>query len=427
MSKKTFLHKRLEDGLPLVVSQPDDTIYESNQGQESENFIELDRGIRVPLTHFSEISKKENDEVEYENVHQRKAEIQAQYQELENKKKAREAEDDNLLLFNFIRYAFLNYINISDEEIMPDAESSLVFSVDANKFKLNAGESASVLKRTLASQNSFLFINGKCYVLTEKQGSSPKKERIFLNGKNYWPEFTCTAEEFDQRYADCIQTAFETKIQEFYQAELAKLNLQKRKSSEMEKMLSAQRKENIDGQLGFAKVDGLYYLYTYHRGPRSSRYYYKIPVSKLKKEFGWFPPLALGLNITAKNGKVQFNVEKVADRENIRILHPVPYTHPAVIRFDRPDLCLRIGGYSYPKAGVGFTWNKRADLLEAIRDVFDQTVAIETGWATDEGNSIVYHGGIDSETFKEYKDLKKPIGWADDLLKWEGLKCDSKT
>lgn len=424
MSNSNYLCKRLEDAdKPFVLSSIDDTVYIAEYGKESSDYLGIDE-IRIALVPFGDIKTKEDEAIEYADVDKYQAELRAQFDEMNKKKMERECNENNMLLFKFITYAFLNYVNVDNKEILPNNPADLVYSVDSQKFKLNSGENCSVLKQTITAKDSFLVIRGKCYKLVEKIGSAPRSEVIQLKGRQFWPEFVSTSKEFYEKYDACIKKAFESKIKEFYQAEIAQLQKNKAVHSEMEQMLSATHKENADGQIGFAKIDGNHYLYIHHRGGGDTKGYYKILHGQGKTKYGWFPPLMLGINILAKEKHLKFNIT-FTDKNGTtwnhpRILRPLPYEHPAVLDDDLPDLCLLRGGYSYTKQNVGYAWEQRKEFFKEVKSIFERaTEAIQTGWADEQfGKSYTYHGGITGAKFNRYHNLKMPIGWADNNLRW---------
>ena len=442
MSKDTFLLKYLQENKPFVVSHLDDRIYEVEDPlEESDNFIEI-YGMRTALEETSDIRNEENFFFDEDYVNEVITGMQERIAETKKKQKQRSIQDDKLLVIEFINYFFDNWL---DESFFDSEESQkdIVIPEGMPEIQINAGESSSIMKRTLAANKSYLFRRHKCFSLIEKEGVSPSGERVVINGKNYWPQFESTAKEFDSVYSKHIKSAFEQKVNEFYAKENARIIQQMSKLEEAKNNSVATHKEDINGLVGFVKIGKDYYVYINRKGLPANKGYYKIPHAGLEKTFGWFPPCKLGLHINANDGKLKYDFDAKVEEINIKVLHPAQYEHPAVRDDNDPYLCLRAADWSYKGLKTEYSWNQRKHLFHAIKEIFKQaSFAIRGGFAhaaktvvkdsrtgefkEKDYKSHVYHGGLDTPKFKPYEmdetgKSKKPIGWADAILK-KGIK-----
>ena len=426
MSIETFVFSNLKEGKPCIVSNTDDAIFHIEPGQESVNFVEIN-GYKSGLVKSVNIKEKEEESMRYEDVSKRGNELRRQQEELQKQQIERENKDDHLLLMNFLQYALDNWINVTGEEILPQKTSRVDVRTDTDNFSLNAGEKQSVLSRTLAKTSPLLLICDSCFNLIERPGISGTGERVQLHGRNYWPEFLCTAEEFNRRYVAEVEKALSQKIDEFYQKETETLKKQKKEEKEISSMLTTKQRENPDASIGWVKLGNSYYLYQ-RRSLADNKGYYRIWHTGSKKFYGWFPPCTIGLNIVAKEGKLMFVLSE--RYKNIKILSPRPYKHPAVLAEENPHLCTRGFNkkgewYTYPGQGEQFDWSQRSTFLVKVKmSINDAIRRIETGLGHSQGKDANVRKKAPTyseieEAFPEYEDCKMPVGWADDKLEWE--------
>ncbi|MBW2986357.1 hypothetical protein KY333_03225 [Candidatus Woesearchaeota archaeon] len=425
MSSETFVFSDVKAGKPRIVSHIDDAIFNLDPLQKTSDFLEIN-GYRAGLVRSINIQEKEDADLKYEDVNKRGEEIRQQQENLRQKQIARENKDDHLLLMNFLQYALDNWMN-TGEEILQSSSNRFTVRTDTSRFSLNTGEKSSVLTRTLAKSTSLLLICDTCFRLIERSGLSPNGERVQLHNKNYWPEFLCSAKEFNHKYSQEIEIAFKKKLDEFYKKETAELKNQTRIEKDVAANLKAKQKENSTLNIGWVKLENSYYLYQ-HRRTDENKGYFQIWHTGSQKFYGWFPPCTVGLKICAKDSELFYVLHP--RYKNIRILRPKPYIHPAILNEKNPHLCTKgykpDGSlYSYPGENEKFTWDSRKKFLLAIKDsITDALRKIETGLQEDRGESA--KSGQTAPTyssiwkdFPEYEDCKMPIGWADDKLTWD--------
>ncbi len=428
MSIETFIFSNLQAGKPCIVSNIDDAIFNVDPLQATSNFLEIN-GHKAGLVKSINIKEKEEESMRYEDVNKRGDELRRQQEELQKQQIKRENKDDHLLLMNFLQYALDNWINVTDKEILPQKTSRVAVRTDTDNFSLNAGETQSVLSRTLAKTGPLLLICDSCFNLKELPGVSHIGERVQLHGKNYWPEFLCTAKEFNIRYVAEVEKALSQKIDEFYQKETKRLEKQEKEKKEMQSMLTTKQKENPNANIGWIKLDNSYYLYQ-RRSIADNNGYYRMWHTGSKKFYGWFPPCTVGLNIVAKESKLKFTLSERYN--NIKILSPRPYKHPAVLIESDPHLCTRGFNkkgewYTYPGEKEQFEWNQRGKFLVKIKmSINDAIRRIETGLGHSQGKNANVEKKAPTysqieDKFPEYEDCKMPIGWANNKLEW-GIK-----
>lgn len=431
---KSFLLKYLEDNnVPFVVSHLDDKIYLKEAFEDNPDFIEI-RGKRYALEEGEDIKGEENLFCDEGYIKKVSSEMEEKIEKLKEQQKARVAKDDQLLVINFVNYFIDNWLK---DNILSSGKSNHGSFQDLPDIQINSYESSSLLKRALIKDNSFLFIRQKCFRLVEKPGASPIGERIVLKGRNYWPQFESTAKAFDKRYLDTIQKEYKKKVDLFYEKELEMKIEQETKLQKKETLIT--HKENPTKAAGFIKIGKEYYVYINKNSP-DNRGYFKVPHAELQKTFGWFPPCKLGLCIIAEDKMLKYDFNSKENEINIKILHPLPYTHPAVRDDDNPFLCLRAGNFDYKGLRDPFSWKDRKKFFKIVKGILKHaSYSIEAGFAhaaktrerdsdgkirEKDYESHTYHGGMGASKFKEYEMdkkgiSKKPIGWADKILKKE--------
>lgn len=434
---KSFLLKYLEENnRPFVVSHLDDKIYLKEAFEDNPDFIEI-RGKRHALEEGSDIKDEENLFCDEEYIRRASAEMEEKIATLKEQQKTRVAKDDRLglLVIDFANYFIDNWLRdniLSSSKYNQQDKSD---SQDMPEIQINSGESQSLLKRKLIKDNSFLFIRQKCFRLIKKAGVSPTGERVVLKGENYWPQFESTAKSFDNAYINMIQKEYKNKVDIFYAKELEKKIEQETKLQNKEKQIL--HKENSTNAVGFIKIGNEYYVYINKNSP-DNKGYFTVPHAELQKIYGWFPPCKLGLCIIAENNKLRYDFNSKENEINIKILHPAQYVHPAVRDENNPFLCLLAGNFSYKGLREPFAWENRKELFEIVKGILKHaSYTIEAGFAhaaktrerdsdgkirETEYRSHTFHGGMGVLKFKDYEMdskgiSKKPIGWADNILK----------
>lgn len=419
----SFIQERLEKGKSFVISSLDDALYDIRLESIESDFIDLN-SMKFALTKFSAVADVENQMVTRDDISKYNQQIQVELAELEKEQITKTQENDEILLAYFFQYALDNWIKIKSKKEIKGSSTASQTSESSEEedfnFLLNEENSKSVFSRIFGNV-SYFFNMGKCYQLYNTSRSRSDREKIVLKGRTYYPRLLCTSQEFDEKYSEAVQTELRKKIRKQREKDIQEAAQRRKQKQRLEKILTVRQIQGPANAMGVANFDKKHYIYITVRGQDKNKQYYVMPCSKDEKMYGWFPPCLLALEIKVKDGKLVYDTGRT---NNMRILGPAPYKHPAISIYEDPHLCLHAGNFKYKGKGEKFGKLQMHDFFMQIKSILKHAKsAIKTGLA----NEIQFkqtanpYNSLDEDLFKEYRNNAKKIGWADKKLDKRGF------